>query len=126
MSPTPTATPPTTRSKLLEPLLSPCLVKSVMALSVAKSPRRPAGVNGLLPTRAKAQLHLGMYASNSSAAGSSAFSQFLTARRQRGKTDSLSEDMGTSPAMQQQQQQFVPGPPQPVPFQHAPAPDPLH
>lgn len=56
MSPTPTATPPTTRSKLLEPLLSPCLVKSVMALSVAKSPRRPAGVNGLLPTRAVTDL----------------------------------------------------------------------
>ncbi|KAE9281459.1 hypothetical protein PR003_g27672, partial [Phytophthora rubi] len=71
----------------------------------------------------KAQLQHGVYVSNSSAAGSSAFSQFLAARRQRVRADSLSEVMGISPAMQQQQ--FAPAQPQPVPFQqHAPAPDP--
>ncbi|EGZ19028.1 hypothetical protein PHYSODRAFT_254233, partial [Phytophthora sojae] len=50
----------------------------------------------------KAQLQHGVYVSNSSAAGSSAFSQFLAARRQRVRADSLSEAMGISPAMQQQ------------------------
>ncbi|EGZ24415.1 hypothetical protein PHYSODRAFT_296509 [Phytophthora sojae] len=41
----------------------------------------------------KAQLQHGVYVSNSSAAGSSAFSQFLAARRQRVRADSLTEAM---------------------------------